>query len=337
MAGISRSEHYRNQFNPEPSAGMAAYAATSLFQPHHARQAIRDAHKKKIPPLLGYYCGLGSQKITRWVAPLNFDVVWVDWEHSSMNVETMTTIVHEAIFMSHGKTIPFVRVPGHDHAAIGYALDAGASLVIPQVESVEQAKHVVSAAKFGSKQNGTRSAPPFRLFPGVTDRPFEEGRDIFEALNHQAAIMIQIESLAGINNLDAILTEVPDIDMVWLGTLDCRVEMNMPSNMGMGGTEPEWLEARQKFFDVLDKHDKPYGGFAFPNPPFGGEESFKKAAERMSFIMAAADTLALAGMGEILKMSREYVAPMVKKEEAVPTRKVVNGEKESVPQPTLKA
>lgn len=196
---------------------MAAYAAPSLFQPHFARQAIRDAHKKKIPPLLGYYCGLGSTKITRWVAPLNFDVVWVDWEHSAMNVETMTTIVHEAIFMSHGKTIPFVRVPGHDHAAIGYALDAGASLVIPQVrcraasnfrksskltvkiqvETVEQAKHVVSAAKFGSKQNGTRSAPPFRLFPGVTDRPFQEGRDIFEALNHQAAIMIQIESLAG--------------------------------------------------------------------------------------------------------------------------------------------
>ncbi|KAM0260140.1 hypothetical protein ACHAQJ_002904 [Trichoderma viride] len=293
------------------SQGMAAYASTSLFQPHLARQAIRDAHKKKIPPLLGYFGGLGSVKIARWVAPLNFDVVWVDWEHSSMNVETMTTIVHEAIFMSQGKTIPFVRVPGHDHAAIGYALDAGASLVIPQVETVEQAKHVLSAAKFGSKRNGTRSAPPFRLFPGVTDQPYQAGRDIFEALNDQAAIMIQIESLAGINNLDAILTEVPDIDMVWLGTLDCRVEMNMPSNMGMGGTEPEWLEARQKFFDVLDKHDKPYGGFAFCTPPFGSAETFKKAAERMSFIIAAADTMALAGMGELLKASREIVAPLV--------------------------
>ncbi|RFU79368.1 aldolase citrate lyase family [Trichoderma arundinaceum] len=295
------------------SQGMAAYAAPSLFQPHLARQAIRDAHKKKIPPLLGYYGGLGSAKIARWLAPLNFDVVWVDWEHSSMNVETMTTIVHEAIFMSQGRTIPFVRVPGHDHAAIGYALDAGASLVIPQVETVEQAKHVVSAAKFGSKQNGTRSAPPFRLFPGVTDMPFQAGRDIFEALNDQAAIMIQIESLAGINNLDAILTEVPDIDMVWLGSLDARVEMNLPSNMGMGGDEPEWLEARQKFFDVLDKHDKPYGGFAFPTPPFGSAESFKKAAERMSFIIAAADTMALAGMGELLKVSREIVAPAEEK------------------------
>lgn len=115
------------------SQGMAAYAAPSLFQPHLARQAIRDAHKKKIPPLLGYYNGLGSLKVTRWLAPIGFDAVWVDWEHSSMNVETMTTVVHEAIFMSQGRTIPFVRVPGHDHAAIGYALDAGASIIVPQV------------------------------------------------------------------------------------------------------------------------------------------------------------------------------------------------------------
>jgi hypothetical protein len=87
--------------------------------------------------------------------------------------------------------------------------------------------------------------------------------------------------------------------------------MNMPSNMGMGGNEPAWLEARQKFFDVMDKHDKPYGGFAFCTPPFGSAESFKKTAERMSFIIAAADTMALAGMGEILKASREIVAPLV--------------------------
>jgi 4-hydroxy-2-oxoheptanedioate aldolase len=115
------------------SNGMSAYAAPSLFQPHRARQAIRDAHEKKIPPLLGYYAGLSSLPLIRHLAPMGFDSVWIDWEHTSCNVETMTNMVHEAIFMSGGKTIPFVRVPGHDHAAIGYALDAGASIVIPQV------------------------------------------------------------------------------------------------------------------------------------------------------------------------------------------------------------
>lgn len=177
--------------------GMAAYAAPSLFQPHRARDAIRDAHKKKIPPIMCYYSGLSSLPLTRFLAPLNFDAVWIDWEHSSCNVETMTNMVHEAIFMSQGHTIPFVRVPGHDHAAIGYALDAGASIVIPQVDTVEQARHAVSSAKYGTKRNGSRSAPPFRLIPYVTDMAYREGGDLYECLNDQAAIMIQIESLEG--------------------------------------------------------------------------------------------------------------------------------------------
>jgi hypothetical protein len=75
--------------------GMAAYAAPSLFQPHRARQAIRDAHAKKISPLLGYYAGLSSIPITRFLAPFGFDAVWIDWEHTSCNVETMTTVGYQ--------------------------------------------------------------------------------------------------------------------------------------------------------------------------------------------------------------------------------------------------
>lgn len=66
-----------------------------------------------------------------------------------------------------------------------------------QVDTVKQAKHVVSAAKFGTRQRGTRSAPPFRLIPYLTDTPYDSSRDIFTCLNDQAAIMIQIETLEG--------------------------------------------------------------------------------------------------------------------------------------------
>ena len=71
--------------------GMAAYRATSLFQPHHVREAIRDAHDVKIPPLIGMYLALSTIPTARFVAPLGFDVIWIDWEHSSCGVETMTT------------------------------------------------------------------------------------------------------------------------------------------------------------------------------------------------------------------------------------------------------
>ena len=63
---------------------MSVYRAPSLFQPHRARQAIRDAHSGKIPPLTGLYLGLSSIPLTRFLAPMCFDIVWIDQEHTSV-------------------------------------------------------------------------------------------------------------------------------------------------------------------------------------------------------------------------------------------------------------
>lgn len=196
-------------------------------------------------------------------------------------------------------------MPGHDHAAIGYALDAGASIVCPQVETVEQAKHIVSSAKFGIKNaNGSRSAPPFRYIPFLTDTAAFPEKGFHESLNDQAAIMIQVESKLGVQNLDAILTECPDIDIVWLGTLDCRVSMGLPSNHGLGGTEPEWVEVLDLYESTMTKHNKPRGGFAFPTPPFGSAEGFKKASRKMAFMACSADVTHLMAMSQDLATCR---------------------------------
>lgn len=289
--------------------GMAAYRAPSMFQPHRAREALRDAHEGRTPPLIGLYLGLSSIVTARFIAPFGYDTAWIDWEHSSCNVETMTTMVHEIIFMSEGRTIPFVRVPGHDHAAIGFALDAGASLVIPQVETVAEAQHVVSAAKFGTKARGTRSAPPFRLIMGLTDTPHDPSRSIYHNINDQAAIMIQIETLAAVHNLDAILTSVPDIDAVWLGTLDARVSMDLPGNGGMGGPEKEWVEAVEIFDRTMEKHKHvAKGGFALG--PTQAEMGKGK-----SFIIVAADVMALAGLMGDLATAKAKLPTLVRGKE----------------------
>ncbi|MCJ1394078.1 hypothetical protein MMC18_006956 [Xylographa bjoerkii] len=288
--------------------GMAAYRAPSLFQPHRARQALQDANSGKIAPLIGLYLGLSTVPGARFVAPMGFDMIWVDWEHSACGVETMTTIVHEIMFMSEGKTIPFVRVPGHDHAAIGFALDAGASIVIPQVETVAQAQHVLSASKFGSHSRGTRSAPPFRLIPGVTDICHDAAHPlgIHGNLNDAAAVMIQIETLEGIRNLDRILTEVPGIDAVWLGTLDARVSMNLPGNGGMGGGEPEWLDAVKLYEESMDRHPGvAKAGFALAAMP-----GFAEMAKGKALVVTSADVLALMGLMRDLQLGRETIAPL---------------------------
>ena len=193
-------------------------------------------------------------------------------------------------------------MPGHDHAAIGYALDAGASIVIPQVGTVEEAQHVVSAAKFGSKHLGTRSAPPFRLLPGLTDTPINPELSTFANTNNQAAIIIQIETLEAINNLDDILTQVKDIDAVWLGSLDCRVSMGLK---GMHGEEPEWLEAVAKYKSVLAKHDMPDSGIAM-GPP----EVQAQAGKGKAFVVVAGDVIALLGHVGQLQDARNLFQPL---------------------------
>jgi len=283
--------------------GMEAYKPPHLLQPHRARQAFRDAHEGKIPPLIGYYCGFASPPVSKLVAQLGYDLVWIDWEHSAMNTDVMDQMVQNIQFISGGKTHALVRVPGHDHAAIGYALDAGASIVVPQVDTVEQAQHIVSAAKFGSRVRGTRSAPPGRWLPGCSDSLINPEMTIWENLNDQAAIVIQIESLRGIKNLDAILTECGEyIDSVWLGSLDARASMSLP---GFAGAEPEWLEAVAEYTAVLKKHDKPSSGFAL-----GDVETKKALGKGRSFLVVAADFFSLLQVGTTELMASRETFPV---------------------------
>ncbi|KAI3064228.1 hypothetical protein CBS147353_8809 [Aspergillus niger] len=260
---------------------MRDYMAKTLFQPHRARDAIWDAHQGKIPTLLRYYAGLASVPITRWLAPMGFDYVWIDWEHSAMNIETMTTMVNEAVFLSNGRTIPWVRVPGHDHATMAYALDAGASIVVPQVDKVEQAKEARGAVKFGRKNGGHRSAPSFRYVPGLTDVPLDKDHPL----------------------ISTRLTEVPEIDAVWLGTIDARVSMGLPGGHGIVGTESEWLEAVELFHKTMRKHDKPYSGFCLAKG-----DAFLKKKSYMSMCIVAGDTLKLIEMMGHLAERRAEIA-----------------------------
>jgi 4-hydroxy-2-oxoheptanedioate aldolase len=176
--------------------------------------------------------------------------------------------------------------------------------VIPQVETVEEAKHAVCAAKFGvSKQPGRpapRSAPPFRYLPGVTDIRLNPSKTFHQNLNDQAAIMIQIETLEGLRNLDAILTEVPEIDCVWLGTLDFRVSMHLDGNNGMGGPEKEWTDCVDEYQRIVDKHNKPRAGFSF-GPP----EVLLKAGAGKCMNIVAADGAALMGLMEAGQVAKK--------------------------------
>ena len=193
-------------------------------------------------------------------------------------------------------------VPGHDHAATGYALDAGASIIVPQVDTVEQARHMVAAAKFGAKSSGKRSAPPYRWLPDISMQRCDPSLSFWENQNQYAAVIIQDESLKGISNLDEILINMGvHIDSVWLGNLDCRVSMGLP---GFWGEEPEWVHAMNTLRATLTKHNKPYSGLAL-----GDDEWLKERGEGRSLMFTSSDLAAVLRTADELVNVRNIFPP----------------------------
>lgn len=158
----------------------------------------------------------------------------------------------------------------------------------------------MSAAKFGKAQNGTRSAPPCRWFPGVGDITIDPTRSIHENVNDQAAIVIQIESEVGVKNLDAILTAVGhQIDAVWIGSLDLRVSMGLNS---FWGSEPEFLEVIELYQNTLKKHDIPNSGMVINgNWAMGANKAF---------VIVGGDLFAFLGETANIMSARQNLGPL---------------------------
>ena len=86
----------------------------------------------------------------------------------------------------------------------------------------------------------------------------------FENLNRQAEIIIQIESVDGINNLDAILTECGHaIESVWIGSIDLRANIGLE---GITADEPEYVALYDKYMGTLKKHNMPASGLCLGTP-----------------------------------------------------------------------
>jgi 2-keto-3-deoxy-L-rhamnonate aldolase RhmA len=140
-------------------------------------------------------------------------------------------------------------------------------------------------------------------------------RSLWENLNDQAAVIIQIESELGVKNLDAILTSVGDqIDAVWVGTLDLRVSMGLD---GMWGEEPEFQNAIRLYEDTLRKHNKPNSGQCFnENWPLGVNKTFT---------IVAGDFLAFLSQRDTIQSARQNLPAWDKRQKSTPAKQNGNG------------
>ncbi len=197
-----------------------------------------------------------SQGAVRATAAAGCEYALFDMEHTGWSYESIKLLCE----VSHGTSmIPMVRVPAAEYHFIARVLDVGAmGVMVPMVESVEQAQKFVQFAKYPPV--GRRGSAFGIAHDGYT------GGSVLEKMqtsNEQVLLIAQIETAAGLNCVEEIAA-VPGIDVLWIGQFDLSASLGIPGQF----THPTFVAAVDRVIAACNAHGK-IGGFMTTTLEFG--------------------------------------------------------------------
>ncbi len=178
------------------------------------------------------------------------EFVLFDMEHSGAGIETIKAQLAGCRGLP---IVAGVRVPATHYHFIASSLDAGAmSVMVPMVESVEQAREIVRFAHYPPE--GVRGS----AF-GVAHDDYAPGvvADKIAAARRRTQVIAQIETPRGAEAADAIAA-LPGIDVLWLGHFDMTNFMGIPGQFD----HPEYRAARAAVVAAARRHGKVAGFMA---------------------------------------------------------------------------
>src|SRR5688572_1538838 len=144
----------------------------------------------------GTWLSLGDLYATRVLARMGFDWLTLDIEHSAIDW-SQASMIFAAV--ADAGCVPLARVPEGTHHYIKRVLDAGAwGIVVPMVDTVEQAKVAIAAAKY--PPIGNRS-----VGGGMHSMNFDaSAADYYARANDEILVVLQTESPMGVRNAEEI-------------------------------------------------------------------------------------------------------------------------------------
>jgi 2-keto-3-deoxy-L-rhamnonate aldolase RhmA len=151
-----------------------------------------------------------------------FDWLWIESEHAPQSYVAVQEAVRTANDLG---MMSILRVTDTDYPLIAQAYDMGVSgIIVPRVESPEQARAVVDYAKYPPV--GKRG---FGIRPGVWNRTNMTMDERLDDQNNARFLFIQVESPHAVGQIEAILDVTDDqIDCVIFGPADFQVAVGKP-------------------------------------------------------------------------------------------------------------
>jgi 4-hydroxy-2-oxoheptanedioate aldolase len=166
------------------------------------------------------------------------DYFCCDQQHGLIGLDTLVSMLQAV----HGSgCVAVARVPNHDPALIGQALDAGAAgVIVPMVSTPAEAAQLVRAFRY--QPDGVRSYGPARAALTLGSKrpgPLSE-----------VACILMIETASALQHVEEIAA-LPGVDALFVGPADLALALG--STPG-GADEPVLREALTRVVDACRRH-----------------------------------------------------------------------------------
>ncbi len=169
--------------------------------------------------IINGWCAIPDSYAAEVYSHCGWDSVTIDLQHGPVDF-TRAMPMLQAI--STTDAVPLCRVPWNDAAIIMKLLDAGSyGLVCPMINTKAEAEQFVSFGRYPPL--GTRSMGPNRAVQYA-------GADYWQGANEEVLLFAMIETRAGLENLDEILS-VKGLDGVYVGPSDLSMAFGKPPTL----------------------------------------------------------------------------------------------------------
>ncbi len=217
--------------------------------------------------------------LPKYATANGYDGIWLETEHNFWNPKDIQNL----LINLHFSDIDCIVRPSsiRERTPIGKYLDNGATgLLVPLVNSVEQARSIVENAKFPPL--GDRGADG-----GGLDGDYYTNfnlKEYTEHYNQETLIAVQIESPEAVDNVEGIAA-VKGIDVLFVGPSDLSLRLGCPAEL----KDPRFTKAQKRVADAAEKN-----GIAWGRPTGGGDDLKGLLEAGARFINYGGDFMAVA-------------------------------------------
>ncbi|MFZ1989278.1 MAG: HpcH/HpaI aldolase/citrate lyase family protein [Alphaproteobacteria bacterium] len=188
----------------------------SNIRPNKLKRALAERRAQ-----VGCWLGSSDPYTTEIMGGAGFDWLLIDTEHAPHDIGA---VLRMAQILAAYPVEVLVRPVDHDPGVIKRLLDIGIqSLVVPWVETAEQARTLVQAMRY----------PPqgFRGLGSAVARAAHWGQvdNYAHKANGEMCLLVQIETKKGLDNLDEIL-RVEGVDGIFIGPSDLSASLGHVGN-----------------------------------------------------------------------------------------------------------